>query len=201
MSTATPPPATSTQYRDLLERLLPPGPLWILQAGAELRELFEAFGVELARVHNRGLSLLDDADPRTADELLADFERVLQLPDPVLGVPATIGARRALAWARWAARGGQTPAYFIAIAANLGLTVTITDRCQAFRAGSRAGSACWSAAWAYGWIVFADNGPIVTFRAGSRAGYRLQDARQPALEAMLWRYAPAHTIPVFVYSP
>lgn len=200
-SNATPPPATAEQYASLLERLLPPGPIWILQAGAELLELFTAAGAELVRVHNRGLTLLDDADPRTASELLPDFERVLNLPDPVLGVPATLGARQAIAWARWAAQGGQTAAYFIGIARSLGLTVTISEPCQPFRAGSRAGTPCWSASWAYGWIVFASNGSIATFCAGSRAGYRLHDARQPALEALIWRYAPAHTIPVFIYSP
>ena len=202
MGTTTPPAATAEQYRGLLERLLPKGPAWALRTGAELNSILLAVGDELARAHGRLLDLLDEADPRTADEMIEDWERVLNLPDPALGTPGTLAARRLLVHARWIARGGQTEAYFLSIALALGLVVTISAPCRPFRAGlGRAGDPCYSLGWAYGWRVSAPNGPIVHFRAGSRAGYRVQDARQAALEALFWRYAPAHTIPVFEYHP
>jgi uncharacterized protein YmfQ (DUF2313 family) len=202
MPTSTPPPpAVADHYVGMIERLLPPGPIWVLRAGMELRDIVSAIADECVRAHGRLLALLEEADPRTATEMLADWEAVCGLPDPAFGIPATVDARRALVCARWTAKGGQSAAYYIGIAAALGLTITITTPCQPFRAGGRAGAACYSIAWAYGWRVHAPNGPAVTFRAGGRAGYRLIDVRQPVLEALLSRYAPAHTIPVFEYHP
>lgn len=201
MPSQTPPAATAEQYRDLLSRLLPPGPIWQLARALELDGLLLAIGDELTRIHNRGRTMLDDADPSTAVELLPDWERVLGLPNPLIGTPGTVAERQAIAWATLIAKGGQNAAYYIGLAAALGITITITEPCQPFRVGHRVGAPLYSLAWAYGWIVNAPNGPIVPFRAGTRVGYRLQDARQPALEGVIGPLIPAHTIVVFRYSP
>lgn len=198
---AIPLASTAEQYADLLARLLPPGPIWRVLAGAELEGLTLAIGDELARVHARLLALLDEADPRTATETIAAWERVLGLPDPALGQLATIEERRALVRARWTAHGGQSAAYYIGVAAALGVTVTIRHRLRPMAAGDGAGAECWAEAWRFGWIVSAPNGPIQAFRAGGLAGYRVNDARLRVLELLIRRFAPAHTYPVFAYSP
>lgn len=199
---ATPAPASAEDYRELLERLLPPGPIWAQAEGRELAGLLLAAGDELARIHGRFLALLEEADPRSAVETLEAWERVLGLPDPALGQLPTVAERQALAHARWTARGGQSAAYFLELAQALGLAVSIRPRCQPFRVGrSSAGAPLHSLAWAHGWRVDAPNGPAAAFRAGSRVGYRLDDRRQPVLEALFWRYTPAHAVPVFRYHP
>lgn len=202
MAATTPQPATAAQYRDLLARLLPPGPVWILASGFDLDGILLAIGDALTRVHNRALGLLDDADPRTVSaDLIGDWERVLGLPCDCVGIPATLAERRALVWARWISKGGQNAAYFIQLAAALGLTITIDEPLTPFVAGDPAGKAIWGNGWVFGWIVHCVNGPIVEFRAGSRCGYRLLDARQVALECTIGPLAPSHTIPVYSYHP
>lgn len=198
-----PPRSTTAVYARLLWRLLPRGPLWQQDDTTELGKAILGCAAELSRFHNRLLDLLDESDPRTTTELIGQWETVLGLPDPVLGELTELADRRAMVTGRETAIGGQSAAYFIAIAASIGLTVTISPPCQPARAGiARAGDHCWSEAWAFGWIITAPAGPERIARAGiARAGDRLIDVRQPVLESLIWRYAPAHTIPVFAYIP
>lgn len=70
---------TAEQYARMLKALLPSGKVWRLEQGGELSNLFLGCGDELERVDGRVAELLAESDPRTADELLADFERVLGL--------------------------------------------------------------------------------------------------------------------------
>jgi len=69
---------TAAQYAAALAALLPPGKAW--RTNGVLSLLLLAAGDEMARVDARGEDLLREADPRTADEILPDFERVLGLP-------------------------------------------------------------------------------------------------------------------------
>lgn len=81
---------TAEAYARMLKALLPPGKLWRLDPAATLSEVFLASGDELVRVEGRGRDLLRESDPRTADELLPDFERVLGLSSD-----GTLAERRA----------------------------------------------------------------------------------------------------------
>lgn len=72
-------PASAAAYARMLKMLLPPSKAWRLDPGSTLSAVFLASGDELARVDARGFDLLTESDPRTADELLPDFERVLGL--------------------------------------------------------------------------------------------------------------------------
>jgi uncharacterized protein YmfQ (DUF2313 family) len=67
-------------YARMLKQLLPPGALWRLDPDSVLSKLFLACGDELERVSERVRDLFEEVDPRTADELLPDFERLLDLP-------------------------------------------------------------------------------------------------------------------------
>ncbi len=195
----TPAPADAEQYAELLGRLLPPGPIWTLPS-TQLADVLLGLGAELARIHNAGLGLLDEADPRTATQTIGAWEATVGLPDPLYGTPSNLDERRALAHARLIAKGGQSAAYFVRVAAALGVTITIEHRFKVLRAGFRTGARCYNAPWIFAWIV---NAPILVggvLRAGFRAGDRVQSVRQPALEALLWRLSPAHTTIVFRYS-
>lgn len=72
---------TDTDYLRQLQSLLPPGPAWPKDDGATLTRLFGALSSELARVDGRAWQLVEEADPRTTGELLADWERSAGLPD------------------------------------------------------------------------------------------------------------------------
>ena len=58
------------RYRDVFLQLLPPGPAITKAIGSHVYRLMEGIGTEFARVHQRALDLLEEADPSTADELL-----------------------------------------------------------------------------------------------------------------------------------
>lgn len=86
---------TAEAYARMLKALLPPGKLWRLSPGSLLSKVLLASGDEMSRVDARAHALLEEADPRTADELLPDFERELALEGT-----GTLDARRArvVAW-------------------------------------------------------------------------------------------------------
>lgn len=72
-------PITADAFARMLKALLPPSKLWRLDADSVLSLTLLASSDELVRVDGRGQDLLDEIDPRTTDELLPDFERMLGL--------------------------------------------------------------------------------------------------------------------------
>jgi hypothetical protein len=119
-------------YARMMKALLPPGRLWRLVASILLKVL-EASAEELARVHGRAEDLLREADPRTATELLPDFERELRLT-----AVGTLEERRARVVARRVRRQRFRPVDFQnALAPLLGLApenVVIIERSAEFAA-------------------------------------------------------------------
>lgn len=77
-------------YARMLKALLPPGKIWRLDSDGVLSRIFLACGDELDRVDQRAQDLIREADPRTADELLPEFEAELGLV-----AEGTIDERRA----------------------------------------------------------------------------------------------------------
>lgn len=193
---------TRDQYRQQLKALLPPGKALPREPGTTLDALLDAMAAELVRVDARADDLVDEAVPSTTTQLLADWERVAALPDTCVANQAqTVPQRRAALISKLASRGGQSPAYFIAVAAALGFEVTITEF-RPFRAGmSEAGDALTNGDWVFTWRV---NGPEVTvieFRAGQNAaGDPLRSWGNEALECRLSHNKPSHTILQFAYG-
>jgi uncharacterized protein YmfQ (DUF2313 family) len=186
-------------YGRMLQALLPGGPAWAVEPGSVLSHVLLGVAEELARVTARGEALLEEADPRTALELLEDWERVLGLPDScLLAIPDSLSERRVLVAQKARALGGQTPQFFIDLAATLGYAVTITEF-RPLYAGFAAGDPCCGDAWAYAWQVNIPLAGITTFVAGSFAGDRLRGWGSLDLECIIGRSAPAHTTVLFVY--
>lgn len=69
----------ASRYTRMLGALLPPGKVWRLIGGSVLLKLFTACADELGRLDARVFDLLDESDPRTADELLSEYENELKL--------------------------------------------------------------------------------------------------------------------------
>lgn len=117
---------TAAAYARALRALLPTGPAWIVEQGTVLANLLLGVSEELARIDGRAGAVINESDPRTTFELLADWERVYGLPDPCMGTQPSVGLRRASLIAKLLG-GGQTPAYYIALAEALGYAITITE--------------------------------------------------------------------------
>lgn len=108
-------------YLRQLKALLPPGVVFDREPDSVVTQTLEATADELARVGARGVDLIEESDPRTADETIGDWERILSLPDEsVLAIPATLAERRIAVAQKYASRGGQNREFFIALAAACG---------------------------------------------------------------------------------
>ena len=186
-------------YTQVFQALLPKGRIWPRDAEAVLTKLLSSWADELARVDVRADDLLDELDPDTAFEMLTDFERVSDLPDKCVYGEETIAQRREAILAKLTSRGGQTPAYFIALAARLGYEIEI-EEFRPFRAGSGAGERAYSTDWAHAWRVNAPFETMWYFRAGSGAGERLAAWGNDKLECVIADKAPAHTVLLFGYK-
>lgn len=119
--------ATPEQYLANLQALLPQGAAWPRDPGATLTQVLLAHADGLADAHNRAEDLIDEADPRSSLELLESWERLCGLPDAGTSLAETVAARRSAVLARLTATGGQSRAYFIALAATMGFPIRITE--------------------------------------------------------------------------
>lgn len=135
-------------------------------------------------------------------EGLADWERVLGLPDPCLvGQPQTVGQRVQAVVSKLSGRAGQSKPFFIALAKSLGYDITITTFRSARAGIARAGDAINGGDWSFTWRV---NAPAVTVsyaRAGATgAGDPLTAWGNSALECRLGQMKPAESILLFGYG-
>jgi uncharacterized protein YmfQ (DUF2313 family) len=187
-------------YLSHLQALLPTGAAFTREPDAALTRLLTALAAELCRVDARGDDLIAEADPRTAVELLTDWERITGLPDTCMGQPDTVAARRAFILSRLTGIGGQSRAYFIDLAAAIGFTVTIAEF-RPFTAGSLAGDPVTNGEWIFAWQVNAPETTVLYhFFAGSSAGEALRSWGNELLECVIERLKPAHTHLIFTYG-
>ena len=156
--------AIASDYRRGLQQLLPPGPALPREDGAWLTRLLDTFAQELARIDARALRLIEELDPRTALELLPDWERICGLPDACSGtIAVTVPERRAAILAKLTSRGGQSIAYLTTLAAALGYSVAISEF-RPLRAGFHSGDRCGGNAVAFAFrvdVMPAGAGPAV----------------------------------------
>lgn len=177
---------TAADYLQQLQALLPPGAAWSRDATAVLTRLLAGLAAELARADGRGEALLEEADPRSVGELIAEWETAFGLPDPCTGVLETLVQRRQALTAKVGAQGGQSRGYFIALAAAVGYVVTIDEVVD----GNQ-----------YKWRINAPAVTVTYFRAGTgRSGERLASWGNTLLECIITRCCPAHTQVVFGYA-
>jgi len=193
--------ADTAQYLHLLQQLLPPGAAWPREPDAVLTKLLKAAADGLARAHNRAIGLIEETDPRAVNEMLADWERVAGLPTACLaGLDQTAEERRATLHAHIISGGGQSRAFFIALAAALGYEITITEF-RPMKAGMKAGSPCCSAVWWFVWRVNAPETTVRHIKAGSgKAGEPIRSWGNERLECEITRRKPAHTLVQFAYG-
>lgn len=188
-------------YRQQLAALLPVGLPWQRDPDTLLQRLLLAWGDELARVDARAAVLLDEAIPSATAELLADWERACGLPGPCLPLGGTVALRRAALVMRIIADGGQTPAFYIALAAALGFTITITEYAPT-RLDARLDVPLRGEDAAHCWAVHCNAvGSVGYFGVSDRLDVPLSYwPVATVLECMLRKLAPAHTTLIFTYT-
>lgn len=188
---------TAGDYHAQLRALLPPGPAWDAQLVPEIDAYLRGLSAELARLDARAYDLLNEADPQTLHELVPDWERVMQLPDPCLGGSPTFDDRKIAVRQRLVGHGGQTPAFYVQIAISQGYPAAKVVEHRAPRFGrSRYGSAHFGT-WAaqFMWTLYAGERKALGRRFGaSYWGERWGLNPAAALECLIRRAAPAHTL-------
>jgi uncharacterized protein YmfQ (DUF2313 family) len=134
--------------------------------------------------------LVAESDPREASETLAEWERVLGLPDHCIRtIPSTEGARRLAIRQALVRSGGQHVSFYVALAEACGYVATVDEAYSSRvpRAGvARVGARVYDTIWAHVWRM--DVSPPT--------GTALTAAE---LECIIKRAAPAHTVVLFAY--
>lgn len=185
------------KHAELLKRLLPP--VAYDQNAPLLSADLEADGNALDVAQIAADLILTEADPRTTYYLLPDWERVLGLPDPCSGPMPTIELRRAVVVAKISMKGGQSRAFFIALAAKLGFAITITEF-KPYSVMSPVNAPLCGESWCFYWRV---NGPLTAMRRFSvisGVNEPLSFWANTLLECAIKRFKPAHTVVQFIYS-
>lgn len=191
---------TSADFLAAFLRLLPRGRAWPKEADATLPQALAPLMPVYSRQAARAAYLLQDAFPATSSELLPEWLETLGLPGAYASLDLTQSQLQQLAVSRIIGGGGQSPSYFIALAATLGYAITI-QQFSPFHVGMAVGLPIYGDAWAYVWQV---NGPTFSvdyFLVGRDAvGEPLASWSNTVLQSEFSRLKPAHTTVLFNYS-
>lgn len=195
---------TPDLYLSQLHALLPTGAAWPREPDTVLTKVLLAMADGLARGHNRALDLIEEADPRTAFEMLADWERVCGLPDPCsAGIATTLQERRAAVVTRLVSTGGQSISYFRELIVALGYDATVEEFRPAVAGIARCGHRLNGLpSVRFIWRVTVHGPRVTRARAGvSQAGDKLAKiTRAEDLHCVLQRLKPGHTTLVIAYE-
>jgi uncharacterized protein YmfQ (DUF2313 family) len=174
-------------YATQARQLLPPGKLWNLEPESELSETLQAIADEPSRIADAATALTAEFLPSTAVQMLPDWLRVLGLPDVTIPVlPSTTAGQQVAAAQKYIAQGGQTPAYFLQLAAACGYPNASIAQFygSVMRAGEPIGAAINGVGFAFAWQM----------TMGTPAATALTLAQ---VHAVISKYAPAHTVVSF----
>lgn len=191
-----------TDYLRQLQALLPEGPIWPRLLGPRLTSLLDGMAQELARIHNRALDLLEEADPRTTYELLGSWERVYGLPDDCTVAGAETVAERQLRVAqKEVSLGGQDRAYYIGIADKLGYPGADITEFDPYTCNSLCDGSVFPLAWRFVWRLDIQQATrVIEMTCQSGCDEALRVWGDFALECVMDKLKPAHTHVFFSYD-
>ena len=188
-----PVPVKSAQdYHAQLQALMPQGDALTKELDTDLSNLLLALAEEFARFDARAQQLIEEIDPRTTTELIAEWERPTGLP--TCGeIGPTLSARRADVVQRLTSTASLTPQFLIDELAALGFTIAITEF-EAFEAGfSQVGEELITeAGW---WFIDIETDEIAIFEAELGAftvGEPLGAIIADTIDCHINRLKPAH---------
>lgn len=192
---------TNDDYLSQLQALLPRGLAWAKSQSSTLTKMLLAWADEFARVHLRCDDLINEADPRTTVELLLDWERVAELPDPCVTTEQSITQRQAALTSKLTMSGGQSRAYFISIAESMGYPGATIDEYLPANCNGNCNDALYSEDDKYVWTLnlpFSTGGVFVA-NCNGNCNDALQSWGDEALECRVRKNKPAHTSVLFAY--
>lgn len=190
---------TATDFATAFQKLLPRGKAWPRDPDAVQTQFWMAMAPTYQRQTAAALALLLDSPAFQLNQMLPEWEAALGLPDICAGPNPSLEQRVAQVVAKFTLQGGQSVAYFIALAAKIGYPgVTITQYAPARAGRSHCGDPLCGPPWAHTWLVTAPTIPVFYAACGiSRCGDPLYDLGANELECTINRYAPAHTIALY----
>ncbi len=195
--------ATEKDYLAVQQSLLPPGQAWPRDGESLLTRVLTALADGWNRLHARALRLVEEADPRTAREMIMDWETVCGLPDECTFSATTLEERREAVVRKLTYRGGQSRTYFQGLAKALGYEIEILEF-RPFVCGlARVGDVLTAGHEVrHVWRVWVKGVRATRFRCGvsscpDKLG-KIDYAED--LECLLTRWKPAHTRLVFGYN-
>lgn len=194
---------SEADYRAQLRQLLPPGPAWDPDVYPVPAMVVDAAAAELARVDARAEALLSEMFPGAVRELLADWERVMGLPDACLGQGASPAERLTEIVRRFSEVGRQDARYFEDLAHRLGYPDAWVEAWRAPRFGRMRFGRVRFGGWAsqFVWVMHMGTRLPGGVRFGlTRFGARFGVNPNDIVECVIRRYAPAHTVVFFDYS-
>ena len=199
--------ATDKEYYEQQQGLLPVGFAWSREPDGIVNRILAGLAVVWARVHDRALALVEEADPQTARETLADWEENLGLPDECTADTATtLQERRAAVVEKYTSNGNQSLTRFYNMAQDLGYSVTIIEHrpfiCGISRCGASGDILNGGHDVRFVWTVTVHGPRLTRFRCGvSAPPERLcKFTRAADLECRLRKNGYAHTLPVMNYE-
>jgi uncharacterized protein YmfQ (DUF2313 family) len=202
-------------YTHALLALLPTGPAWTREIGTVLYKTCNGLAGIFGYVDSRAGDFLErESDPRKTMEMLSDWERNWGLPDECFFFNGgDIAGRHRVLMQKMTMLGGQSRAFFIEIAAELGYVITIHEHSPFMVGISRCGSTLDDAGfqrWEIGppeirfyWSIQVAGVSLVWFRATagqSAIDPHLRIGYPTDLECILNIWKPAHTQIVLDYS-
>lgn len=182
--------------------LFPPGWIWPRGEDSTLAALVMGFASEIALVEATAEAMLDEVDPRTAVLCIGDFERVLGA-DPCGRDPSALSLtdRQQLAHQRWTARGGQSIAYFVDLAAKRGIRIEIEEATPTVADVAEAGAELVESPEQFVWSVhLGQTEEIIATAGASEAGDYIVAYQVADIECDIRRRRPAHTEVAFFYD-
>lgn len=192
---------TQPDFQSGVQGLLPTGRAWPRAPDALLTSFLAARADALFRVHQSQVLLLTESDPAQTTLILPDWELDYGLPDPCTPPGATLQQRRMALLAKIGGQGGQSIAYFVSVAAALGVAITITEF-RPFRSSVNASQDRADQADAdFLWQVAAPSINVIPFRSSvSASGENLRMIDDTSLACRLTALKPAHTDLLFTYG-
>ena len=182
--------------------LLPTGRAWPKYADSNLTKVVSSFGPTFDRASSLLTSLIIETRPDITNQLLTEWAESTSLPDVCLSLETyTSDELRRWMLVRVLNNGGSSVSYFIAYAAMLGYTITITEFnepqvCGVFQAGTELGDPDAPFRWRVNFECQGYEDPIVgVFQAGQPLGW-MNIPRQ--VMCCFNNLKPAHTLPFYV---
>jgi uncharacterized protein YmfQ (DUF2313 family) len=188
-----------SRHAEVLKQCLPPVSYDPNAPGLSVE--LDAVGKQLDKAQESADQLQAEMFPSSCTVSLPDWERNYGLPDPCVTIDQSLEQRRAALESKINTKGGQSIAYFIALAEKMGYPGATVEEFPMFTCNSAMGDALNSEDDGFYWQLNlpAASGGIFFFTCNSAINSPLQSWGDEAIECRVRKNKPAHTNVIFAY--